>query len=134
MSYSDAYSAITSKFEDEWNDRIPVHWENVVFDPSDKDAWISFYAMSGDSAQASIGGSTNVFRHAGVIVAQIFTAFNIGKPEILGHVDAFCAIFRNKVFANIKTGAPNIVNVGIDQATGRYQVNVSIPYYRDESF
>jgi len=134
MSYASEYSTIMTKFNSEWDSRLPIHWPNVFFDPSGVDGWISVHVLNGESRQVSIGGLTNAFRHAGVIMAQIFGEPGEGTNDLYGHVDAFSGIFRNKVFSGIHTGAPTIQHVGLDEATGKYQINVSIPYYRDESF
>lgn len=136
MSYTSEFSAIMTRFKSEWEGRLPVKWPNVYFEPAESgpDGWIYISVLNGESLQVSMGGSTNYFRHSGVIMAQIFGDAGSGVNTLYGHADAFSNIFRNKIFSGVHTGSPSVQNVGMDEATGKYQINVSVPFYRDEKF
>jgi hypothetical protein len=64
---------------------------------------------------------------------SVFTLLAQGDATALALADAAAGIFRNWGGTNIRCRQPRIVNIGPD-GQGWYQINVEIPFIRDELF
>lgn len=132
MSYQTQQEELRTRFYDAWAARIPVDYPNLEFTPPTPPApWCRFRVIGGDSEQTTIGAATNNFRNAGIIAVQVFVPINTGDDLAYQHADAAGDIFENWCGTNITCRAKQVKEVGPD-GLGYFQVNVFIPFRRDE--
>jgi len=132
MSYAQEQAYITSHFSNMWPAGVGVAYPNVKFDTNNIDEWVRLNIVRGVAYQASMGGDTNVYRHPGNVIVQVFVEPNSGAKRALELADTACAIWRGQQFDGLVFKAPVVIDLGI--VAGWYQVNVSCPFYRDELF
>lgn len=132
-NYTETYSKIAEHFNTEWAKLTSppvIAWPNVVFVPPANASWISFHVLDGESVQASIGASTNFYRHVGVVMVNVNSPQNKGMATALGLADSVATIFRSKMIdSNIQFDSPAINFIGVED--GVLRLNVSIPFLRD---
>lgn len=132
MSFISAHNEIRTRLNTEWANATPIAFPNVSFNPpSPPSVWIRLTVNDGESQQIDIGSKPATIRYAGVIFVQIFTVSNKGDAEALTLADNVKTIFNNWNGVNVVCRAAKIINVGND-GQGWYQVNVAIPFIRDE--
>ena len=131
MSYVDEHNQIRARFNAEWADALPVAWPNKAFTPVTDTPWVRFTIIDNPQYQVEIGNAVKTFRNTGLILIQIFADLDDGSTVPLTHADTIAAIFRNWCGTSVKCRAASINNIGSD-GNGWYQVNVSIPFVRDE--
>lgn len=126
MSFDTERQNIEARLKANWT-TTPIAYPNVPFEKPDNSAWVRLNIINGASNYHTM---SNGIRRAGVIVVQIFTPINTGTKTIKGYADTILGIFQNAEFggivcnvASIETAAPSNV---------WQQVNVSIPFWRDE--
>jgi len=126
MSFSNERVAIESQFEEFWID-TPVAWENVTFDTPNNSAWVRLNILNGSSAYRAING---LKRHLGLIIVQIFVPKDTGSSAGREYADTVKQIFEGKKFSDVLCDVASIETIGTDSVW--HQVNVTIPYWRDE--
>jgi hypothetical protein len=131
MSYVNEHNQIRARFNTIWDDTLPVAWPNKAFTPIIDSPWVRLTIIDNPQYQVEIGNAAKTFRNTGLIVVQVFTTLDEGDSVALGHADTIAAIFRNWCGTSVKCRAASIFNIGND-GNGWYQVNVSIPFVRDE--
>lgn len=92
--------------------------------------WIRTNILNSDSQQISLG-SNPWFRYKGLVIFQIFTKPNIGSGRATQLADTITGLFRNTKIGAITFRPPRVDKIGEDG--GWYQVNVSVPFFREES-
>ncbi len=139
MSYAEERAAIETEFVANWP-HTPVDFENV--EPVDRlktardagNPWVRLTINNGEADVAALGGSTLLYRHTGVITVQIFTEIGIGTEKARDLADKAAAIFRGKRITHngttVKCYAATARPAG--STGGWYQINVTIPFIRDE--
>ncbi len=135
MGYSTERQDIESRFATAWASTTPIAYQNVAFTPPATGSWVRLAILNGDAQQASLGSgqADTLYRQAGVISVSVFTNLNQGTNAARALADQAAAVFRGVDFGSgIKCRAPRIADVGVDGKF--YQMDVSVPYYRDESF
>lgn len=134
MSNATEAAAIRSRFSTEWSDTTPIAWPNVSYTPTPGTAWVRLTILPADASQVELGAvGSRRFRHAGVIVVQVFVPENTGDGTVQTLAAQAAAVFRGVTVGEIRYGAPRVRTVGNDGA-GWYQVNVECPYSRDTDF
>lgn len=133
MSLTQQHDELTQAFNLLWADRTPVDWANVQFDMPANGSWARFRILDGDSNQLTIGATTNSHRHVGVIVVSLFTELGKGDATIIALADIVADGFRNWIGSYSHCRQPSIKEIGPD-GQGWYQINVSIPFSRDELY
>lgn len=134
MSYQTENNELRARFNTQWGDRIPVAWPNASFTPPNPiSPWCRFSITEGESQRTTFGANTNNVRHTGIIYIQIFTPSNTGDGVALQRADEAAGIFRKWCGTNITCRDASIKVVG-STGDGWYQINVSIPFIRDELF
>lgn len=140
----DFRGAVGTFFSTAWAGTTPVAWPGRDFDiPTDYSSWVRMSIFESDTRQIEIGTPNNMhFRESGVIIFQIFTESDKGDGPALTLGDQIATIFRKQrvTYTNGRVifrapqvrviGATTDVN-GTGDAGNWFQVNVSIPYIRD---
>lgn len=139
MGYKSEFAALATAFKAGWvltggAARTPVAWPNVDFNPaSSMAAWVRFNVVNGEAGLASIGvPGGNTRRHVGMIVVQVFVPLNTGAHIAREHADKVLDIFKNYALSGIRCRPGYAVDVGTSEADGWHQMNVTIPFTRDE--
>jgi len=130
MSYSAERIAIETRFANAWGTTTPIAYENVPFTPP-AETYVRLTILTGEERQASMGDAP-LYRHAGVIDVGIFAPIGSAAKSVAILADTIAEIFRGMQFAGITCRAPSVRSLGVQE--GRYQVNVSVPFQRDETF
>lgn len=131
-SFADERAAIEKRLKDNWT-TTPIAFDNVGFRPEDS-AYVAIFIQNAAATQIELTGVTPRHRYTGLISIQIFTDVNTGSQTAREYADTIAAIFRNKRFSSGDSGtiicrSPNVQRVGV--VDGRFQLNLTVPYYRD---
>jgi len=126
MSWASERASIEGRLSANWA-TTTIAYDNVDFDPPDNAAWIRLNILNGDSGYRALEGKK---RHAGVIILQLFAPKNQGSNTLRGYADTLAGVFEDTSFNDVVCRNASITNVGFNQEW--YQLNVSIPYWRDE--
>lgn len=130
--FSTQQSELRTRFNAIWASRTTVDFPNHTFiQPSPPAPWCRFRVTNGASDRMSIGAGTNLYRNLGIIFVQIFIPDDTDVTVGYGHADVAAGIFRDWGGATVQCRTPNIKEVGSD-GLGWFQINVSIPFRRDE--
>lgn len=132
MSYKDRNIELRTRFDIQWNNRTAVDWPNMKFTYPDPVAlWCRFRISGGDAQRTTIGDTLNNEKSTGIIYIQLFAPIETGDALIMQRADEAAEIFRNWCGTNIMCRTPVVKEIGPD-GLGYYQVNVSIPFVRNE--
>mgnify|MGYP006409817341 CR=1 FL=1 len=126
MSFEKERLAIENRFSEYWT-YTPVAWENVEFDTPNNEGWVRLNILNGEGDYRAIN---KLKRHTGIIVVQIFVPRDTGTSTIRQYADYASSIFDGRKFNDVVCGVGSIETIGADDIW--YQVNVTIPYWRDE--
>jgi len=132
MSYSAQRQAIESRFQALFTG-LPIGqvvFANVAYTPVQGTPYVRLTIKSGDSERLTIGAREH--RNVGLIIAQVFTPIGTGSNGGLVFADEIAAIYRDQEFDGVLCRSPYITEVG--PTTDWFQINVSIPFKRDEVF
>jgi len=130
MSYEAESIAIESRFATAFTG-CPVKYANVDYTPTKREIFAELHVIVADSMRASIG-DTNLHRNVGIISVNIYVPLHTGTAEGKALADTAAAVFRSQSFNGITCRSPKVVEVG--EVGEWYVINMSVPYYRDESF
>ena len=107
----------------------PVVWSGNAETPTSGD-WIRVNMLNAESYRSAI--HQQHYRHPGLLVIQIFVAKNSGNGVALRYGDTIAALYRGVTSGGIKFRAATVREIGPTE--GWYQVNVEIPFERDEVY
>ena len=127
MNWEDEHFLIENHLDDNWID-TPYTVENTAFTPP-PGPWVKLIVLSGESKAISLGPNIRT-RNSGTICVQIFTQQNTGVSEARKLADRVAQIFQNESFNGITCRAASMEYIG--ERGGRYQLNVNVPFYRDD--
>ena len=126
MPFASERQAIESQLTDNWT-TTTIAYENVAFTPPNASEWIKLNILNGASGYRAIDSKE---RHRGAIVIQCFAPINTGTNTLRAHADALISIFQHQTFNNIVCGLASVA--AAQPSDTAYQINVTIPYWRDE--
>jgi hypothetical protein len=122
------------------NGNIPVEWPNKVFTkPAEGITWIRFTVLDQLGKQLEMGSpTTNTNRTYGSLILQVFAPGDQGDGEVLQLCDKLGALYRQQILnfsdsppsGMVRMRNPTIKEIGLDGAY--WQVNVTIPFHRDD--
>ena len=130
MSFELAQQALENRMSALWT-ATPLQYDNTKFVPPVNAPWVRMAILDGDSSQISLGGSNRTVRAVGLLTFQIFSPAASGGRISSRLVDQLTALWRMVTVGGILFRTPSVTRVG-DAGNGWYQVNVSIPFQRDE--
>lgn len=132
MSYAAQRQAIESRFSTLFAGLPSAHvvFDNISYTPVQGTPYVRLSIKSGDSERITIGAREH--RNVGLIIAQVFTPFGAGSNAGLVLADEIAAIYRDQEFDGVLCRSASISVVG--PTTDWFQINVSIPFKRDEVF
>lgn len=138
MSFRAEEQAIWTRINTVWGTTTPIAWPNIDFDPDtdvgDSDpGFIRVTILRGplSATQADMAENPR-YRHEGTLAIQVFVPANEGSGPALSLADTLADGFRGITADGITYRAPAPDPVGVSGAW--YQVNLWIPFYRDEVF
>ncbi len=100
--------------------------------PAPQKSWLRLTVLNGASMQTTIGSPTNNHRMPGRIIVSVFTPLEGGVLPALQLADTVAGVFRNWSGTNVRCREASVIQVG--RSSGWEQVNVSVPFKRDELF
>jgi hypothetical protein len=126
MSFASERVDIETRFKLTWTG-TPIAWENVAFNAPNNSAWVKLSVLNGNSKYRIIGG---LKRHSGLIVVQVFVPIDTGTSGARAFADSVISIFGDEKFSDVVCDAGSIETIGTGDLW--HQINVTIPYWRDE--
>lgn len=94
----DFHSDVTKFFLNAWNKRTPVALDNKKFSVPQNKPWVRFTVIDNTGSNASLGGSSTLYRDMGFISIQLFypNDSKSGTREFNNLADAAKKIFRGE--------------------------------------
>lgn len=126
MSFAAERQSIEERLFDNWL-TTPIAYDNVDFDPPNASEWVRLSILNGSSTFTTMADNK---RHTGVIIVQLFGPKNNGTATLRGYADAISAIFSGVKFDDVDCDVASLSTVRTDK--NWLQMNVSIPYFRNE--
>jgi hypothetical protein len=126
MSFVNERLVLENRFKKYWQD-TPVSWDNVAFDTPNNSGWVRFQVLNGSSSYRAINGAK---RHIGLISVQLFVPKDTGTSTVRSYADTVVKIFDSKSFNDVVCNVANIETIGTGDVW--HQLNITIPYWRDE--
>jgi hypothetical protein len=111
---------------------IPVAYPNIEFKKPEGKPWLRMNKLNADSFQAGFGAAVRRWRNSGDVVVQVFIPIDSGEKYADNYADKIAEIFRGKKVGDLQMKAPSKVVVGAQPGGAWWQLNVEIPFYRDE--
>jgi hypothetical protein len=105
-------------------------YANVKFTPTNRVAWADINVVIADSMNAEVGAGRH--RNIGIISVNIYEPINTGTAAGKLKADQAAAVFRDQQFSGITCRSPKIIQVG--EVDEWYVINMSVPFYRDETY
>ena len=138
MSFDDERNSLESRFNTQWatyttSADVPIAWDNVEYAPVTGTTFIRFSVYPGDAYQVSLGDRP-LHRVVGIIDIGIFVPQGQGTETARDLADIAAEIFRNwqDTTNKIRCRSPYLTRIGEEE--GWFQMNVTVPYIRDELF
>jgi hypothetical protein len=137
MAFADAAAAIRARTSALWPYAfVPLYWAN---DNANEDslraeplsAFVHVDIVGGAEKPMTRGNpGANWFRQSGEIIARIFVVSGKGDAEARTYADAFAAIFRDQVFADIHCDmGASVAGGGNGARDGNwFQLDVIVPF------
>ena len=91
--------------------------------------YIRVTILNNDSETIEIGGTRT--RHNGEILFSIFVTSGTGTDRARELADDLYDGFKNRAIGTVQTQTPTVNRIGDDE--GFYHLQVSVPFYRDQT-
>lgn len=116
---------------DEGSLRKKVQYDNAPeFQQPEGERWCRMNLLAGESNQAEMG-AVKTHRNLGVMMVQIFIPLGEGTKPATDLADFIKTKFRSLSFSGVVFRTPSRITVG--RREGVYQLNVSCPFFADET-
>jgi len=136
MSYEAETAVLTARFYAQFSVSQPsvgIAWPNAPFTPTTGVSWVRFSVQQAPAEQIGFGSSSVRDRHYGTIFVQVFVPVETAVQTAMQIADDAAAALRRYATTGLFTRSASVQDVG-PTPDGWYQVNVSVPYQRDEDF
>lgn len=137
MSFLDAAVAFTKRLN-AIGLTVPIKHENQQFDVPTGTYVAAYHQEDSEGLPITLGANNSTVRNrfVGVYIIQIFTPMDKGTGEGLGIADQIISQFTRVQFSHGTSGVitclvPGCRPIG-KSPDGRFQFNVTIPFYRDQ--
>lgn len=115
-----------------WAATTPIKFDNVKFDDSLPDAFVSVMMIPYTSGNVCIGSAiTRRVRHIGVLAIKVYIKQHIGTGQIYEYSDQIRGIMDNLTQTNLFTTASQTRKNGATE-DGWFGLIVDVPYVSDE--
>ena len=115
-----------------WNSTTPIKFENVKFDDTDIDAFISVMMINYTTKNVCVGSAiTKRIRHTGVLAVKIYIKKDIGSGLAYTYADQVRGIMDNLNQTNLLTMASMTRKNDVPD-DGWFGLIVDTPYISDE--
>lgn len=126
MSLDGDRQVVEELLEDNWS-TTDIAWDGVEYSPTPGTSWVRLTVLPGEDQFLTLDN----YRQVGLVIIQIFTPENQGSTTARGYADTITGIFRNVKQSGVLFRMPTTSRHGISE--GWYQMNISIPYWREAS-
>jgi len=136
MSYEAETATLTARFNSVFpglQPTVSIAWPNAPFTPTTGVPWVRFSIQQAPAEQIGFGSSSVRDRHYGTVFVQVFVPVETAVQTAMQIADDAAAALRRYSTTGLFTRSASIQDVG-PTPDGWYQVNVSVPYQRDEDF
>lgn len=115
-----------------WGSTTPIKFENVKFDDTGIDAFISVMMINYTSSNVCVGSAiTKRIRHKGVLAVKVYTKKDIGSGSAYIYADQIRSIMDNLHQTNLFTLASETRKNNVADS-GWFGLIVDVPYVSDE--
>lgn len=115
-----------------WGSTTPIKFDNVKFDDTGLDAFISVMLINYKSENVTIGSAiTKRIRHTGVLAIKVYTKQNDGSSTAYAYADQIRGLMDNLSQNNLFTKASMTRRNDVAD-DGWYSLIVDVPYISDE--
>ena len=121
--------AVETRMQSQWT-ATPVFFDNTKSTPPDNAPWVRMVNLTGQSQKIDL---LNRYRTVGIIDFQVMVPLLSGVRAGKQLADQIASLWRSVTVSGIVFKTPSVARVG-DTGNGWFQMNVSVPYYWDESF
>lgn len=130
MSFQAIENAITTYLQAIANIHgLSVRYFNDPRETPTKGIWLKCIIENDDSRIHSIG-VTNIYRHSGNLIIEVYNEINLGTAYSLRTVDNLVGSFTGLTVSNlVKFRTPSVNLVG--RVEDNYQINITCPFYVD---
>lgn len=84
--------SVQSYFNTGWNNRTPIQWEQVPYEPTPGTSYVTVWITPHDAIQAELGSNPN-FRVFGIVQVDINCPVGTGIKTLIGHADVVQGLF-----------------------------------------
>lgn len=132
MTYDEARAALEGLFAGGWS-ATPIAYENVAFTPpAGLGPWIRLAVESGETVQASFGGTPRRFRSTGTLKAVVHVAKGTGTAGAYRLADQIGALIASAAIPGLALEAAAPASEA-GQADGPYfRLTVAVPFWHDD--
>lgn len=133
MGLASERTAIESRLQANWS-TTPIKYEWAPFQETHA-PYIALFIRNGERNQITLGGNPTV-RSISLVIVQIFVPAEQGTSLAKTYADSIAAIFDR---VQLMTGDSNLISFqtasaeAVGEVDGWAQVNVTIPFSRDEN-
>lgn len=115
-----------------WGSTTPIKFDNVKFDDTKIDAFISVLMINYTSDNVCIGSAiTKRIRHEGVLAIKVYTKKDIGSGNAYAYADQIRGLMDNLNQDNLLTKASKTRKNDVPD-DGWFSLIVDVPYISDE--
>ncbi len=118
---------------------LSVDWPNRMFVKPAAGPWVRFTVLDTLGSQIEMGSTNNTHRVYGSLIMQVFVPVDSGDGAALALGDALGELYRQKIlnFSDVPPSGmvrmrdPVVKTIG-NSDEAYYQVNVLVPFHRDD--
>jgi len=130
MSFDTIRRDIENRVADNWM-VTPVAYENAPFEEPQSEPWIRVRIFDDVTRRITIGNPAT-YRHAGLLVLEIFTPKNSGTGTARTYAGTLATLFRDVQFSGLTFREPSLSNGG--EENGWFKMNLSTPFFWDGQY
>ena len=101
--------------------------------PGTDRVWIHAAIRPCESRQITMGDSSRVFRHIGVVAFEVFQRNGTGTASAAFFCDRIASRFRGVTASGVTYQTPVVSIAGTDDGGQWFKMNVRVPWYADDN-
>lgn len=132
MTYDEARAALEGLFAAGWT-ATPIAYENVAFTPPAELApWIRLAIESGETVQASFGGTLRRFRCTGVLRVALHVAKGTGTARAYRLADQIGVLIAEAAVPGLAFEAAGTASDAGQDDGPYFRLTVAVPFWHDD--
>lgn len=119
---------LESRFQINWGSTTPISYDNVPFDDTAVNEFVSITFLNFATMNATIGGAINKCKkHEGAIQIKVHIKLDTGTGDAYEYADSIAAIMENYQDTNLFTHAAEVRRIGALDS-GWFVILVHVPF------